>query len=149
MKQFESLAKENYSNLTHKDIRWIYYLLYGVLAIFLINIAIEVYAVLWEGRLSINNMLTTISLIIVVVYLGYYGISQSQILLPNPILARPNKKDSTIAYAKQPTHHLANADKVEVETLKKQLVQLLETEQPYLNENSKFKNISGDGTHNR
>jgi len=140
LKQFKVLAKANYSNLTDKDISWVHHLLYGVLVVILINISIELYAVFWKGQLSINNILTTVALIIMVIYLGYFGISQSQILLPTQTIS--NKKSNTNAFAKAPTHHLANADKIEIETLKNGLLQVLENEQPYLDENLSLKTLA-------
>ncbi|WP_299247323.1 helix-turn-helix domain-containing protein [uncultured Aquimarina sp.] len=142
LKRFKTLTKENYSNLTDKHISWINYLLYGIFVVILINIFIEVYSILSQGKLSTNNILTTISLIVMVVYLGYHGISQSQILLPNYIQNNLRKKNNAKASVKQPTHHLANADKNEIETLKMQLIQLLEDEQPYLDENLSLKKLA-------
>ena len=142
LKQFKNLAKENYSNLTDKDISWVTYLLYGILFIIATNIVIEVYILIFHGQLSISNILTTVSLIIVVIYLGYYGISQSQILLPDLTENNLNRKREPLNTIKKPTHHLANATKDEIEALKTQLIQLLENEQPYLDENLSLKTLA-------
>lgn len=141
LKIFKKLTRENYSNLTKKDLAWIRYLLLGILLVLLINSGNEIYSLLTNGRLSFDNTVTTIAMIIVIVYLGYFGISQSRILLPD-FLETTTKLQIEHTVQKENSHHLSTASENEIEILKKSLYQLLEEKKPYLDENLNLKSLS-------
>ncbi len=143
LQKFRNLTKENYSNLAKKEVWWIQYLLYGVLFIILINISIEVYSFATNDRLPFDNTLTTIVLVLLILYLGFFGILQSPVLVPEYLLERfYNKKEYGGIDQQQPTHHLAGANDEEIALLKEQLMQLLETKKPYLDEHLSLKTLA-------
>jgi len=130
LKKFQRVIKENFSNLNDKDLKWVTYLLYGIVAVMGVQICIEAYSLIYNGRWSFDNTTTTIAMIIVVVYLGYFGTGQSRILLPsylteNETLLSPNKENN---------HHLANASATEIAHLESRLLEVLKEEKPYVNE---------------
>ena len=142
LKQIKTMSKESFSNLSGKDLDWITYFLYGILGVILVNILIEVYSTFVNGHLSIDNTLTTISLIAVIIYLGYFGISQSQILLPEFIKNQIKFETETNVLTGNSNHHLANASDTEIEHLKNSLISLLESKKPYLDENLNLKTLA-------
>lgn len=106
------------------------YLLYGIALVILVNIVLETYSILMHGRLSFNNTMTTLTMVAVTIYLGYYGSGQSRILLPEYLLATTEKQTD-----KAINHHLSNASEAEVQDLKSRLFEVLEQERPYEGEN--------------
>ena len=102
------------------------------------------------GEASWNSdNLTAFPLAIMLVYLGYHGVLQSQVLLPEfinnqpipetvpkakePIIKHPL---TNVSKAKEPTikHPLTNVPEMEIAKLKERLMEVLEKEKPYLNE---------------
>jgi len=70
-----------------------------------------------------------------IIYLGYHGLTQSQVLIPEfiaqqtiPVISNEKKETAPIK------HHLSNVDESEIAVLKSRLFEVLETEKPYLKE---------------
>jgi len=72
-----------YSSDRAIDFKWIKYLLLGIIVVVFIDIATEIYELVIEELDWDAGYATVVALIFVFAYLGYYGINQSKILLPD------------------------------------------------------------------
>lgn len=124
--------KGSYSNLQQKDLRWIRYLLVGFSGIISFHLLLTLYQSLGGPLAWGAYYATNFVMIGVILYLGYYGISQSRILLPAYLIEEnlvpgPEKTGSD--------HPLKNANTATIEKLKTRVQQVLAEEQLYLDEN--------------
>lgn len=129
VRNYRKVIKENYSNLIDKDLSWIRHFLSAIVFIMCVDFVMLFYE-LSSSQADLDlSYITIFVMVLSILYLGYYGSSQSQILLPAHLIERSGKsKNKTI------THSLANASTNEVQQLKQSLEQILQEEKPYLNE---------------
>ncbi|MEL6943965.1 MAG: helix-turn-helix transcriptional regulator [Bacteroidota bacterium] len=135
--RYRSKLKSIYSNLEDKDLNWIRYLLIGMMATIIFYIAtaiLEDYIAASPLDLSI---FTTLILLFTVVYLGYYGLSQSKILLPDFLNVAQEQRSKNA-----PSHHLKNTSETEINHLKTTLHQILEEKQPHFNPNLSLNDLA-------
>jgi len=149
LKQYRKTLKENYSTLVDKDLLWAKYLIIGSLIAMSLNGVLMILQVSFGEASWNSDNLTAFPLAIMLVYLGYHGVLQSQVLLPEfinnqpipetvpkakePIIKHPL---TNVSKAKEPTikHPLTNVPEMEIAKLKERLMEVLEKEKPYLNE---------------
>lgn len=96
--------KQNYSNIKEKDFLWIEKFLFCFLLVFIIDLLLTIseisfgYNVSWDSYITISFMIVAMS------YLGYYGITQSEIFLPDFLIqehtARNIKLENKASYLK-------------------------------------------------
>ena len=128
---FKQKMKNNYSSFSEKEFGWVKHMLYGAIIVICIDLSSSYYETFYS-ELSFNSgYITIITMIIFIVYLGYFGINQSKILLPDFIIANNTAKDT----AKTQKHHLSNYSKQELKELQTRLEYLLNKDHNYLNEN--------------
>ncbi|WP_298895172.1 helix-turn-helix transcriptional regulator [uncultured Psychroserpens sp.] len=126
----QKLSKYEYSNLTKYDLNWIKVMLLSALSIIGLDLALKVYESIL-GDFSWNaDFLSVLAMIILVSYLGFYGINQSKVLLPSFLLQNDTKSKSNKAENKM----LSAEKKQEFEHLKHKLISTLNTNHPYLDE---------------
>lgn len=131
LSNYKRSLKQHYSNLTAKDLSWVKHLLIGILCIMGIQLLTVLYEQMFEWQSFDLAYITTTMLVVMIIYLGYYGSTQSRILLPTLII-ETEKMDNNQGKRKN-IHHLSNASSEEVERLKTKLLTILEIEKPYLN----------------
>ena len=132
--RFQKLVKLNYSSLENRDLNWIKHLLLGTIGILTIDIVTSIYEA-FAGDMGWNiGFITVIPIVFLVMYLGYYGLSQSKILLPNFLFetkegvtneGSANSKNKITKYSYDPA---------EMEKLQHKLNQLMREEKPFLDE---------------
>lgn len=128
--KYRKAMKSNYSNLTDSNFGWIRHLLIGSLIIISIDLTTGVYELI-SGDLSWNTgYITVVFMIIFIVYLGYYGINQSKVLLPDFLI----NDDVSNKVEKEKINHLSNVSNTELQELKSKLEKVLLEEKPYLDE---------------
>lgn len=128
--KYRKLTKNTQANVTAYDFNWIKIMLRGALYIVIFNLIIDVYESFY-GNFEWNfEYLSVMSMIILIVYLGYYGVYQSKVLLPDFLLE--NSKVITSASSKK--RILTNIQKEEFEVLENRLNHILKTNKPYLDE---------------
>ena len=133
LNKYRQSLKQNFSNLLEKDLTWVKYLLIGMIVTISIDISTTIYELTYGELEWDTGFLTVAVLILVIIFLGYYGSSQSQILLPDFLINQP---EQFVFEKNEPpkTHSLSHADDSEIEILKTRLIEVLENEKPYLNE---------------
>lgn len=126
---YRKAMKSNYSNLDESDFGWVKYLLLGSLAVISIDLVINIYDTFYPSEAEIDiGYVTMIVLVLVIGYLGYYGINQSKVLMPNFLLKDIPSEE------KEKTSQFAHVNKDELEVLKAKLEHVLAVEKPYLDE---------------
>lgn len=130
LSKYRSLTKYKYSNLTQYDFKWIQIMLLSAIGIMSIDLGLKIYESLFDDFEWNVDYLSVLAMIVLVSYLGYYGINQSKVLLPSFLLSSEREANR----GKSSGHMLYEAKKEEFEALKTKLELLLKTDRPYLDE---------------
>ncbi|WP_109853116.1 AraC family transcriptional regulator [Aquimarina sp. AU58] len=128
--RYRKAMKSNYSNLTEKDAGWIKHLLLGSGIVISIDLLILLYQHIFDYPDTDHGYITVIAMILLISYLGYYGINQSKVLLPDFLIL----EDTPETTKKERIHHLSNSTDAELSELRLKLEQVLKNEKPYLDE---------------
>ncbi len=132
--RFQELVKFNYSNVENKDLAWVKYLLVGSLVV----LGIDVLSSILEAfSIDIGNedgFMTVISAVFLVVYLGYFGVTQSKILLPDFLLQMEG--NTSVILSNKGTFDVTkySYDATDMKLLEAKLKVLMKEKKPYLNE---------------
>ena len=131
-RKYLGLIKTNYSSLGNHDFLWIKKLLTGCLLVIVLDALSELYELVF-GTLSWDaGYITVVAMIGLIVYLGYHGINQSKILLPDFLLGvekvRPGPENET-----KPVSNITFSEN-EFEAFRDKLSLVLKNEKPYLDE---------------
>ncbi len=126
---YRKAMKSNYSNLDESDFGWVRYLLLGSLAVISIDLVINTYETFFPTETEIEiGYITMVVLVLVIGYLGYCGINQSKVLMPNFLVKEIPSEE------KEKTNQFANVSNEELEALRSKLEHVLAVEKPYLDE---------------
>ncbi|MDY8137955.1 helix-turn-helix domain-containing protein [Aquimarina sp. 2201CG5-10] len=112
-----------YANISKRDIRWISYILIGGSILISLNSIIEIYQNVDETSTNYSNLFTLLGLIFFILYLGYYGVHQSKILLPDFLFKKNTNKKAS---------HFSKEEEVAFSQLKSRLESVLDKEKLYL-----------------
>ncbi len=124
--RYRKTLKLNFSNLSEEDLDWIKYLIVGVLLIATVHFFLAFYNIFIEIDSFETKNINIISIFTLILYLGYHGISQSKMLVPNFLINEVNFKKE---------NYLSNTSKEELLQIEKRLKDVLIHEKPYLDEN--------------
>ena len=80
--------KKNYSNLIEKDFLWIEKFLISFLIVLVIDFITVVIEMYFGYNVSWDSYITLFFLIIAMVYLGYYGVTQSTMFIPDFLIQK-------------------------------------------------------------
>ncbi|WP_167572010.1 helix-turn-helix domain-containing protein [Aquimarina algiphila] len=129
LSKYRALLKFKYSNLTLYDFNWIKMMLIGALCIISFNFSVLTYEFFF-GDFKMNiEFIAVATMVIWIAYLGYYGVYQSKVLLPDFLL------DSDELNTEVHVNSLSDVKKEEFEVLKNRLYDIIENSKPYLDEN--------------
>jgi AraC-like DNA-binding protein len=137
LQKFQVLVKLNYSNLENKNLKWVQHLLLGIIFIFSIDILTSIYELATGNSNESIAYFTIIPGVFLIGYLGYYGISQSKILLPD-FLLNEGAENGTLKVEKQ----AKNYNEAEMLHLKLELERIIEIQKPYLIEDLTLKDLA-------
>lgn len=131
---YKTILKRNYSSLSTYDFLWIQQMLLGSSIVIFLDVLTEVlyffFGVTFPGIDNSGGDLVVIAMIFFVGYLGYYGIHQSKILIPNFLLPKEEEKNKPTT-KKSTSGTFSNE---EIKDLRFRLTETLEKEKPYLDE---------------
>jgi len=137
LQKFQELVKRNYSNLENKNLKWMQYLIIGAIFIIAIDVLASIYE-LSTGNLSYTiAYFTVIPIVFLIGYLGYYGLSQSKILVPNFLLMEENKNGTPKIEKKANSYNEG-----EMLNLTLKLERIIDVEKPYLREDLTLKDLA-------
>lgn len=141
------ILKSQFSNLEKRDLRWCKKLIEGLTIIIMLDIGLSIYELLFPPTEVIWNvgLLVAFAMIFLFGYLGYRGIFQEKILLPDFLLDEKQSNQNHKVQWDSPTqrenidtpatiHYLKNLSETELDILKARLLNLLENEGLYANE---------------
>ncbi|SEM17867.1 AraC-type DNA-binding protein [Aquimarina amphilecti] len=130
LSKYRKLTKHKYSNLTRYDFNWIKIMLISAICILCLDMGIIVFEYFFGNFHWNTDYVSVIAMIILVIYLGYYGVNQSKVLLPSFLF------DSEIKHKvnKLENKTISPVKRAEFEALKNRLELLLGTDQPYLDQ---------------
>ncbi|WP_103866761.1 AraC family transcriptional regulator [Aquimarina sp. I32.4] len=127
---YKNAMKANFSTISENDFGWVKRMLIGVLII----LCFDITSILYEfilGELNFEtDYLTFVPVIIYLGYLGYYGVNQSKILLPNFLINTPTEKDKKV----KKTDYLSTVNNKELQHLKLLLENVMSTDKKFLEE---------------
>ncbi len=83
-----NLMKQNYSNIIEKDFLWIEKFLISFLIVLIVDLIITITEIVIGHYVNWDGYITVIFMIIAMSYLGYYGLTQSTIFLPNFLIQK-------------------------------------------------------------
>lgn len=132
--RFQKLVKFNYSNLENKDLAWIKYLLIGGLIILGIDVVSNIFEAFSIDIGNDDGFMTVIPIVFLMAYLGYYGVTQSKILLPEFLLQDEETNEINLINNGVTDSKRYSYDAGEMNVLASGLKELMIEEKPYLNE---------------
>ncbi len=134
LKTYRKKLKIAYTHLEDKDLRWVRHLLLGIVLTISIHLSLTLYEGLTGNIAWSFSYLTTIILILFIIYLAYYGLTQSRILLPELLqeeTTNEKRASKTETITIDPLQHFQTG---EIEVIHQRILYLLEKECIYLNE---------------
>ncbi|MGK0447077.1 MAG: AraC-like DNA-binding protein [Polaribacter sp.] len=137
LEKFRTLVKLNYSNLNNKNLKWVQYLLLGTIFIISIDVLTSIYELATGNSNDSIGYFTIIPIVFLIGYLGYYGIFQSKILLPDFLLIEETKNGKFKVEKKANIYN-----EVEMLNLKLELERIIEIQKPYLIEDLTLKDLA-------
>ena len=141
------LFKSNFSTLDEKNLEWCHHLIVGLSLIVGVDIFYSIYELNYPPLAWNIGSLTAFAFVGLFSYLGYKGMLQSQILIPEFLLKSetttntplvPVTKEEDVKQISQ----LATFSPDEIEDLKNRVIQVLEVDQLYLDENLKLQDLA-------
>lgn len=138
LKQLRINLLGHYSNMEKNDLKWYKHLLIGLAAIVVLDTLCTVYELIFPVIPWNIGMLIAFGFVVLYSYLGYKGMIQTQILLPDFLIDIPseNKKNNIdeLVLPKKNGGALENYTKEQIQQLKENLFYILEHKKPHLNE---------------
>ncbi len=128
--RYKRAMKLNFSNISENDFSWVKRMLIGVLVISCFDIIFTLYESTIRELNFETSYLTLVSVIILIIYLGYYGVKQSKILLPDFLINTSEKKDKE----SKKNEYLSGISDEELNALKLSLEQVMSIDKKYLDE---------------
>jgi AraC-like DNA-binding protein len=123
---YNKAAKSIYSNLKDKELRWVKYFIVSGIFIIIVDIFTYVYDYFYTEQ-ELNSAFVTVSFIVIMLFfLGYYGIKQSKILVPEFLLNPATNKESSVNVIKM--------DSIEIEERISKIKEVLSKERLFLDE---------------
>jgi len=131
LEHYASIIKSYFSNLTAIDILWSKRLLFGVILYLVIDTFLSISGFQPTNFPFFDNQINSLTILVVVLYLGYYGFFQAQILIPAFLLKEEKKNPMNQVVLPKNTTSFSEQ---EVENIKLAIKNALEKEQLFLNE---------------
>lgn len=136
LRRYQVTIREYFSDLAEVNFQWISYFFYGILLVIAVDLSTSAYEIT-VGVLSWDTgYLTVFAMIGLVGYLGYHGVSQSRILLPEFLAAQTLEQEMARPQVQRKVKGKPASAAVlpEAEDLKERLQQVLEAGEAYFDE---------------
>ncbi|MFK7813707.1 MAG: helix-turn-helix domain-containing protein [Maribacter sp.] len=128
--RYSHAMESNFSTIDENNFKWVKKMLIGALSVSVISLSITLYDTFISEIDWDIDYITMISLCIWIGYLGYYGVNQTKILLPDFLIERQAAAKTNNSRS----NPLANTSEAELNSLKTSLISFLENDKPYLEE---------------
>lgn len=143
LKKVQKVYKENYSTTYKNDLNWYKHLIYGFMVVVTIDTLCTLHELFFPALPWNIGTIVAFTMIAMYFYLGYKGMFQSQILIPDFLLEKMAipKPDKKIDSQNEPSKEINIGPKQldslsgdEIELLKFKVIELLEKDKLHLNE---------------
>lgn len=131
---FRKKLKGAYADLEAKDLGWIRRLLLGIIITISVHLGLTLYELTTATLNWSFSYLSTIILVLFIIYLAYYGLEQSRILLPPHLLEDSSAAVPQVEHVPSSSDPLQHFNPKELEYMHQRVTILLEEEEIYLNE---------------
>ncbi|TMM57916.1 helix-turn-helix domain-containing protein [Maribacter algarum] len=128
--KYRNAMQLNYSSIDESNFRWVKKMLIGAIIISCIELFIDLYEIFVTELQWQTANITLISVIIWIAYLGYYGINQTKVLLPDFLI----KKEPLANSSKEKTNVPSSLTPADKKVLETRLENILRIDKPYLDE---------------
>lgn len=128
--KYKKAMLSNFSTIELNDFNWVKQMLIGTLIVSIVDIVFSLYEILFSELNWDSQYVTGVSVIILIAYLGYYGINQTSVLLPGFLIKQEPEGNGT----REKPNHLSGYAEEEVRQLQSELEKILLMEKPYLDE---------------
>lgn len=129
LKKSETVLKKNYSTLDGVELNWLKKLLFGVVIVIAFDFFTSIYVLFYESEIIDRGYLTATGVIFLSIYLGYFGVTRSRVLIPDFLF------ESNVAVADEDKNkkgmRLSSLSDEDIEKLKITLIEVLENQKPY------------------
>ncbi|WP_306354155.1 helix-turn-helix domain-containing protein [Flavobacterium sp. '19STA2R22 D10 B1'] len=140
--RIQKASRENYSSVKKNNLNWYKHLLIGIFLIIILDTLCTVYELFFPMIPWNIGTLIAFSFVFLYVYLGYKGMFQAQILIPDFLLQKLSITEKTeevpqeieTPVQKALVRQLDNYTPEEIEKLKQELFDILENKKLYLND---------------
>jgi AraC-like DNA-binding protein len=148
-RQITKATKENYSSSDKNNLDWFRHFLLGFIIIVCFDTLCTIYELFFPMIPWNIGTLIAFSFVGLYTYLGYKGMFQSNILIPDFLLQKLSIVDhNNVGTMPQPAKHiirkLDSYSEQEIESLKTQLSDILNNKKPYLNESLSLADLADE-----
>ncbi len=160
VRKIQKAKAQMYASVASDSLDWILYLIIGLISIAGLDSLFSLYELFFPMIPWNIGTLTAFAFIGLYCFLGYKGMFQSQILLPDFFLEEMNETPDQIPAKPSPSPQtesqsdtmettrvstqLSGFSDEEIEALKEQLLQILETKKPYLNDSISLSDLADE-----
>jgi AraC-like DNA-binding protein len=128
--RYNKAMEANFSTITETDFGWVKQMLIGTLVVAILDLLGSFYEI-YVGKDAIDTSFITLILVVILIgYLGYYGVRQSKILIPDFLIQEPILQSQVVEKNKV----ISTADEEMFQELQMRLEKVFISEKPYLDE---------------
>lgn len=128
--EYKVKMKSNYSSFSEKDFGWVKQMLWCAIVVISIDVLVMLLESYFDSFSWDSGYITVMALIFVIFYLGYYGLKQTKVFLPDFLLA----ENQELKLGKDKIDQFSKLTKEEISELSSELTRILKEEKLYLKE---------------
>ena len=127
--RYKKAMKNNFSTLSENDFNWVKKMLTATIAVCVTDMLVSVYEMGNTDMSWNSDYITLLAVIIMIGYLGYYGVRQTKILMPEFLLQNINEENDSVKQSVNPT-----ISEDELNRHKNRLHEVMEKDKVFLDE---------------
>ncbi|NER16725.1 helix-turn-helix domain-containing protein [Spongiivirga citrea] len=129
LQRLKKTIKHNFSSISAADVNWVQFLLIGCFIFISVDLLTRVFEGFFESNVPQYQYLTIFLIIILTAYLGFNGVSNSRILVPDFLIEMKSKPNSELIVS----NSLSNYSDEEISVLKEKLTDVIVNNKLFLN----------------
>ncbi len=137
-KKYRNVITHTFSHISKLDIEWVFLLFYGSFFIIVFDLFAIWHEVFFGSFILNSGYITMIAIILLISYLGYHGVHQSTILLPQLVSEGPLLE----TFKKNRNYTTLHWNPDEIKMVEQELLRVLKTEKIYLNQELTLRDLS-------
>lgn len=141
LKKIESIIKKYYSNIEGVDLNWVKILLIGTIIVIVMDVSTTFYELFFYELTWNTFYITALGVVILIGYLGYNGLFQSKVLLPEFLLMDSSIVENSGIIAKV-EQNIEITNDSEMILLDEKLEEIMNKTKPFLNEDLSLNSLA-------